>query len=67
LFSLSLSLSLSFGLGRVVSSGCCIVLMVVFGCSLLCLYSFADGSFSWCFCSQHLHCSGRQTCSLYIS
>ena len=57
----------TYGFGRVVCSGCCVVLTVVFGCSLLCVQSFAGGSFSWCCCSVHLHCSGRQTCSLYIN
>jgi len=35
-----LSLSFSDIFGRVVCSGFCVVLTVVFGCSLSCLYSF---------------------------
>jgi len=48
----------TYGLGRVVCSGFCVLLKIVFGCSLLCLCSLAGGDSSWCCCSIHLQCSG---------
>jgi len=44
------------GLGAVVCSGVCVLLEIILGCSLLFLYSLADGGFSWCCCSVHLQC-----------